>query len=206
MANFPTTTEELDEYISDYMDAHIADRITGITSEAISNAVNSYLQNYGAAIEDNGSNGDVPLIADSDLDPLNTTIPLAELSGGVPVRYVQARIRALAIVAASLISGGDVPLSVIEQTEDDVTISPNCLNLWSSALSSLSVSFDSGESGTLSEYMMQFSVSGSSFSLSFADDVTWLDGDEPEFEDGWTYQISVVNGLAVYGGWEAATS
>lgn len=202
MANFPSTTEELDEYISDYMDAHIAERLEEITTEAISQAVMSYMQNYGAAIEDNGVQGDVPLIADNALDADNTTIPLAHLSNGVPTSFFQARVRALALVASHLITHADVPMSVVAQTETDVEIEPNVLNVWGS-IEALTITLTGAVSGQVNEYMLQFEVDGDNFELILPSGVRWLE--EPDFEDGSTYQVSIVNNLAVCGGWEVAS-
>lgn len=202
MADFPTTTEELDEYISDYMDAHIAERLEEITSEAISQAVMTYMQSYGAAIEDNGEDGDVPLIADNALDADNTTIPLASLSNGVPTSFFQARVRALALVAAHLITHADVPMAVVPQTETDVDIEPNVLNVWGS-IEGLTITLTGAVSGQVNEYMLQFEVDGDNFELILPSGVRWLE--EPSFEDGNTYQVSIVNNLAVCGGWEAAS-
>lgn len=203
MADFPTTTEELEEYISDYMDAHIAEHLEEISNERIAQAIASYMQTYGAAIEDNGEDGDVPLIADNALDADNTTIPLASLSNGVPTSFFQARVRALALVAAHLITHADVPMAVVPQTETDVDIEPNVLNVWGS-IEALTISLTGAVSGQVNEYMLQFEVDGDNFELILPSGVRWLE--EHSFEDGNTYQVSIVNNLAVAAGWEAASA
>lgn len=53
------------------------------------------------------------------------------------------------------------------------------------------------------EYMMEFTVSGSEFAFSVSPSPRWMNDEEPEWESGWTYQVSIENGLAVYGGWPA---
>ena len=97
MANFPTTTAELDAYISDYLDAHLAEHLS---DEQMIQAVAAYMQNYGAAVEDNGVNGEVPLVADNALDADNMTVLLARLSNGVPTSFFQARVKALVVATA----------------------------------------------------------------------------------------------------------
>lgn len=94
--------------------------------------------------------------------------------------------------------------SVVNQTETTVAISANVLNVWNTAVASLSVTLIVGTGGRPDEYMMQFTVSGSSFNLSLPSNIRW--SEEPEWQDGWTYQVSIQNGLALYAGWEAAAS
>lgn len=206
MAYFPTTTEELDEYINDYITAHIAERIEAVTVAQIASAVNSYMQNYGAAIEDNGEYGDVPLIEDNELDADNTAIPIASLSNGVPISFLQARVRAIALAAAHLITHADIAMPIVTHTssDTDVSISPNVLHVWSGSIESLDVTFTGSVSGQVNEYMLQFVVDGDEFELTLPDGVRWIE--EPEFEDGNTYQVSIVNGLAISGAWEAEES
>ncbi len=94
--------------------------------------------------------------------------------------------------------------NVQEQTSSPVSIYPNRLNLWTSAMKAITItSFIAGTSGVMNEYMMQFTVDGDDFSLTLPNGVRWLE--EPEWEDGSTYQVSIVNNLAIYAGWEAAS-
>lgn len=202
MANFPTTTEELEEYISDYMDAHIAERIADVTTAQISEAVNSYMQELGAAIEDNGVNGEVPMVADNAIDADNMTIPLARLSNGVPTSFFQARVRALAIAAAQHVNHADVamPVTLHASTDTELSISPNVLHVWGGIESLEITAFTGAASGKVNEYLLQFMVSGSSFSLTLPFGVIWAE--EMEWEEGYTYQVSIVNNLAIGAKWE----
>ena len=54
----------------------------------------------------------------------------------------------------------------------------------------------------LLEYMMEFTVSGDNFTLTLPSGVRWME--EPDFEAGSTYQVSVLNNLAIYAAWESA--
>jgi len=202
MADFPTTTEELDEYISDYMDAHIAERLGNITAEAISQAVMSYMQNYGAAIEDNGPDGDVPLIEDSALDADNASIPMARLSNGVPTSFFQARVRALAIAAARHITGADIAMPIVLHASSDteLSINPNVLHVWEGIDSLEITSFTGAASGKVNEFLLQFMVADSGFSITLPNGVIWVE--ELEWEEGYTYQVSIVNNLAIAARWE----
>jgi hypothetical protein len=203
MTDFPTTTDELEQYISDYMDAHIAERVTTITDEAIARAVKAYMEDYGAALEDNGANGEVPLVADdyftrnSGEHMNDTSVPMAANSAGVPVSYFQARLRAFALAAASLVNASDVATPIVEQTETDITINPNVMNIWSTAVASLQVTFAAGTAGRVAHYMMQF-MAGDSFTLALPSGIRWMNDDEPEWVTGSTYQVSIESGLAIF--------
>lgn len=89
--------------------------------------------------------------------------------------------------------------NVVQQTLTSVRISPNVLNVWANAVASLAVEFVAGGQSAINEYMMQFAVSGSNFTLSLPNGVRCVE--EPEWEDGYTYQVSILNNLAVYAGW-----
>lgn len=92
---------------------------------------------------------------------------------------------------------------IVQQTNPVVSIQPNKLNVWGN-VSSLTITLASGEAGIANEYMLQFTVNGNGFNLSFTSTVRWVD--ESEWESGYTYQVSILNGLAVAAGWEAAQS
>ncbi len=90
----------------------------------------------------------------------------------------------------------------VSQTLSTVTIFPNRLNVWASGQTSMTITLGSGSEGREQEYKLQFVVSGNAFSLTFpGSDIRWMGGEEPEWEDGYTYQVSIIDGLAVYGGW-----
>ena len=203
MADFPTTTDELEQYISDYLDAHVAERVATITDDAIARAVKAYMEDYGAALEDNGANGEVPLVADdyftrnSGEHMNDTSVPMAANSAGVPVSYFQARLRAFALAAASLVNASDVATPIVEQTETDITINPNVMNIWSTAVASLQVTFAAGTAGRVAHYMMQF-MAGDSFTLALPSGIRWMNDDEPEWVTGSTYQVSIESGLAIF--------
>lgn len=92
---------------------------------------------------------------------------------------------------------------VVLQTQTTATIRPNVLNVWGN-VTSLTVTFTGGGENLLNEYMLEFTVSGNNFTLTLPNGVRW--SEEPEWEDGSTYQVSIVNNLAIYAGWEAASA
>ena len=127
----------------------------------------------------------------------DTSVPMAANSAGVPVSYFQARLRAFALAAASLVDASDVATPIVEQTETDITINPNVMNIWSTAVASLQVTFAAGTAGRVAHYMMQF-MAGDSFTLALPSGIRWMNDDEPEWVTGSTYQVSIESGLAIF--------
>ena len=91
----------------------------------------------------------------------------------------------------------------VQQTNTTAIIVPNVLNVWG-AVSSLNISFVEGQAGADNEYKLQFQVNSSSFTLTLPIGVVWAS--EPTWENGFIYQVSIQNNLAIYAGWEAASS
>lgn len=88
--------------------------------------------------------------------------------------------------------------AIVRQTEESVSISPNVLNVWGN-MERLNINLTEGNRDQICEYMIQFSCGDVSTQLTLPG-VKW--SNEPEFEANHTYQISIVNNLAVYAGWE----
>lgn len=197
------TQEELEQFILDYMDEHIEERIAQLTESAIDQRIRQYMEENGAAIEDSGAGGEVPLVADDYFTAnegqhmTDTSLPMVANVGGVQVSFIQARIRAFALAAASLVDASDVATPIVEQTETDVTINPNVMNVWSTAVASLQVAFAAGTAGRVAHYMMQFTADDS-FTLVLPSGIRWMNDDEPEWVTGSTYQVSVENNLAIF--------
>lgn len=89
----------------------------------------------------------------------------------------------------------------IHNTEQSMAISPNILNIWGN-VSSLTLTFIDGAQEKFNEYMLEFTVSSDEFTLTLPNGIRWVE--EPDWESGNTYQISILNGLAIYAEWEAA--
>lgn len=87
----------------------------------------------------------------------------------------------------------------VELLTDPVSIKPNVLYKLGDR-SSLTVSFIQGQSGHVNEYMFEFNCTSDLFTLTLPSGVVWIE--EPDFMDGYTYQVSVLNNLAITAGWE----
>lgn len=92
---------------------------------------------------------------------------------------------------------------VVNHTNTTISIKPNVLNVWG-AVNSLNIGFIAGSSGDENEYKLQFNVASDNFTLTLPDGVVWQD--TPLWENGKTYQVSVLNNMALYAGWEVATT
>lgn len=92
---------------------------------------------------------------------------------------------------------------IVLQSSSTALIEPNKYNLWATPVAALEISFAAGISGYVNEYMFQFSCpSDAATELTLPNSVVWANDDELEPEAGHTYQVSVVNNLAIYAGWE----
>ena len=98
--------------------------------------------------------------------------------------------------------------TVVQQTDagteqSPVEIMPNRLNRWG-MVQSLYVAFSQTTyAGKRNEYCLRFIVDGDNFTLSLPSGVRWME--EPDFENGWTYEVSIENNLALFAGWEPTT-
>ena len=89
---------------------------------------------------------------------------------------------------------------VVEQNAMSASILPDVLNKWTSPVNSLSVTLLNGVSGKAWEYMLEFTVGSSEFTFT-CNNIRWVDDNEPDWTNGYTYQVSILNGLAVSAGW-----
>lgn len=94
----------------------------------------------------------------------------------------------------------EVKIVAAQQTETTVAIDPNKLYVWGS-VAELTITFNAGVSGFVNEYMLQFTPSTDSFTLSLPNGVRWME--QPDWKAGSTYYVSILNNLAVCAGWEA---
>ena len=108
-----------------------------------------------------------------------------------------------------LLSLHSVPagLPIVLQNESTVMIEPNKFNLWETPMESLEVSFTTSVSGYADEYIIDFTCpSDVATQLTLPRGIVWANDDDLEPEAGMRYQVSILNGLGVYAGWEAAAS
>lgn len=96
---------------------------------------------------------------------------------------------------------GSIPTVTCSSTETTKALNCDNFYVWADAMSSLTITLNSyTEDGLYHEYMFQFtSPSGSGTTLSLPSSITWIGGSAPTIKASKTYQVSIVNNLAVIG-------
>lgn len=154
------------------------------------------------------------LLSSSDLDSL---IPASIRCGGMSIRFINSYNKYVQYRYTGIETTGNpnpfldnanwkcIDSTIIfESTEVKASILPNELNKWGKIKSLTINSFQGAQEGHVNEYMLEFIVSGDDFTLTLPEGVRWVE--EPTWENGYTYQVSIVNNLAVFAGWEAQTN
>lgn len=154
------------------------------------------------------------LLSSSDLDSL---IPTSIRCGGMSIRFINSYNKYVQYRYTGIETTGNpnpfldnanwkcIDTTIIsESTEVKESILPNELNKWGKIKSLTINSFQGAQEGHVNEYMLEFTVSGDDFTLTLPEGVRWVE--EPTWENGYTYQVSIVNNLAVFAGWEAQTN
>jgi hypothetical protein len=96
---------------------------------------------------------------------------------------------------------GQPPLTPKEaETATTKLITPNVLHVWADPVASLAITFDDEVAGMMNEYMMEFTVGSASFTLGLPNGVIW--GEEPDWQQGYRYWVSISDNLAIAYGWE----
>lgn len=96
---------------------------------------------------------------------------------------------------------GQPPLTPKEaETATTKLITPNVLHVWADPIASLTITFDDEVAGMMNEYMMEFTVGSASFAMTLPNGVIW--GEEPDWQQGYRYWVSISDNLAIAYGWE----
>lgn len=82
-------------------------------------------------------------------------------------------------------------------TEATLEIAPNVLHVWGE-MASLTVTLGAEVEGVVNEYVFQFSSGATATTLTLPSTLTWANGEALAPEANKTYQVSIVNGFAVY--------
>ena len=154
------------------------------------------------------------LLSNSDL---NSLIPTSIRCGGMSIRFINSYNKYVQYRYTGIETTGNpnpfldianwrcTDIAIIsESAEVKEFILPNELNKWGKIKSLTINSFQGAQEGYVNEYMLEFTVSGDNFTLTLPEGVRWVE--EPTWEDEYTYQVSIVNNLAVFAGWEVQTN
>ena len=90
---------------------------------------------------------------------------------------------------------------IIDYDTETAEIPSDALNRWGE-VTELTITLAQGDNTKVEEYRLEFTVSGDSFAF-HCEGIRWMNDEEPDWKDGYTYQVSILNGLAVAGRWEA---
>lgn len=95
--------------------------------------------------------------------------------------------------------GGSSTIQEVNHGTSDTTftLTPNVLHVWGT-VGSLTLTLGTGESGVMNEYMFQFDSGSTATTLSLPSSVMWIT--DNTIEANKTYQVSILNNLAVMGG------
>lgn len=97
---------------------------------------------------------------------------------------------------------------IVNQTASEVTIQPNVMNVWTVPVSNLTITKDKNADteGIVNNYMIRFTVAGEGTpDIRFdwgGEEIQWYGGNEIEFVNGNTYEISIVNNIALWAEFE----
>lgn len=96
-----------------------------------------------------------------------------------------------------IISGGSGggEYKIIKQTQSEVTIAPNTLNVWDE-IETLTINLQTPTEGLVNEYLIQFTSGSTPTVLNLPEDIKWASELEPQADK--IYQISIVNNLAAF--------
>ena len=88
---------------------------------------------------------------------------------------------------------------IVNHGTDDTTftLTPNVFHIWGT-VTSLTLTLATASTTTMDEFMFQFTSGTTATTLSLPSTVKWIA--EPEIEANMTYQVSIVNNIAVIGG------
>lgn len=93
-------------------------------------------------------------------------------------------------------SSGATPMETVSTTTKE--LSPNTLYVFG-VVNSLNLTLATGKSGQVNEYMFEFTANANDITITLPSTVKWMSA--PSIKQGYTYQVSIVNNLAVIGGW-----
>lgn len=89
----------------------------------------------------------------------------------------------------------------MKQTESEVTIQPNVMNVWGE-VTSLNITKGTDISGIVNNYMVRFKA-GEGCDVNFLGfTLQWFGGNEPTWTAGNTYEISIVDDIALWAEFE----
>lgn len=133
---------------------------------------------------------------------MNTNLNVeAILDGSMPQSKLDANLNTLLndIVTTEQVRNMlDEAVPVESVTSTSKSIEPNKYYKWTSAMSSLTITLATpANTSRLNNYMFEFTTSSSGCTLNVPSTIKWANGEAPTIEASKTYQVSIINNLAV---------
>lgn len=103
-----------------------------------------------------------------------------------------------AVDEISTIIDVDLDKYIVETTDDNITLENNKYYKKTNVSSNIIINLNMPEDNTVfTSFSIEFTTSSSGTSVSLPNTIKWLGGELPTFENDFTYQISICNGLGV---------
>jgi hypothetical protein len=96
-----------------------------------------------------------------------------------------------------LIDDISINRKIINTTEDNITLINNNYYKKTNISSAITISLNNDPDDIVTNYCIEFTTSISGTAVTLPSNIKWLNGIMPYFENDYTYQISIVNGLGV---------
>lgn len=135
---------------------------------------------------------------------VNSTAVTAQAETTTSGRYYKVELNSdnSAIVNVPWVNSLNCDYRTITNTSANtsVELAPNIFRKFNNVLAAnLSITLGSATStSTVNEYLIEFSFGSTLYTVSFPSTIKWADNKTPVFKANKTYQISIVNNLAVY--------
>lgn len=97
------------------------------------------------------------------------------------------------------VESNDPETKEVISNEITASIKPNVFYKFGT-IGSLTLTLVAGKQGIVNEYMFEFKSSTDNFTLTLPNSVKWFSA--PNISGGYTYQVSILNNLAIIAGWE----
>jgi hypothetical protein len=144
--------------------------------------------------------------------PINITVHFGAVqsSGGGAAITIDSALSSTSTnpVQNKVITGAidELKTKVVNHTESAVTIQPNVMNVWEKEVTTLNITKGTEISGIVNNFMIRFTVAGEGTpDIRFdwgKEEIQWYGGNEIEFVNGNTYEISIVNNIALWAEFE----
>ena len=145
---------------------------------------------------------DIEYLLNTKVDALNQSIGSKQdtLISGTNIKTVNGQSllgEGDIVISSGGSSSGNGAYALVEHGTNDTTftLTPNIFHTWGE-VGSLTLTFGEEQSGVANEFLFQFESGETATILTLPDDLIWTNDDTPVIESNYTYQVSILKGLA----------